>query len=66
MKRFILFACGEYEGACGWNDFQDSFGTKKKAIEAAVLLRTKAMYRWWNVLDTKTWEVVAQDEDFPE
>lgn len=58
MKRYLLFGSHErYDYGQGWQEFVDSFDKAFLAVRAAV----RAGYDWYQVVDTKTLEVVSEE-----
>lgn len=59
MKRYLLFTFAQYEPSGGWNDFNSSYDSLERALVAAAK-RDHSMERF-QILDTKTWLIVADD-----
>jgi hypothetical protein len=66
MKRYALFAGGEFYPACGWRDFKGAFDTLDEAVAAADEPEEDCVSGWWYcVADLETREIVAEENDIP-
>jgi len=78
MNRYLLFGGSQYYATGGFNDYVGSFCAVSEAIEAASTRRqldsrpwpgdppreplTEPVYEWWQVVDTRAWEIVARSQ----
>lgn len=56
LKRYLVFACDQYNPAGGWNDFSESFDTVAEAKEEFMKL---SHYDFIWIIDSETGEDLA-------
>ncbi len=61
MKQFLLFAGDQYYPSGGWSDFQGDFDSVDAAKAHLPLVQEVQRLRspWWQIVDTKTFSIVA-------
>jgi hypothetical protein len=56
VKRFVVFAYGNYYPAGGWSDYTGSYDTVEEAREAARYQREENRNDWTDIVDLQTGE----------
>ena len=56
IQRFVLYGCPEYEGGCGWNDYQADSNNLEQLKKYLADLKVNAKYRseWNCIVDLRT------------
>lgn len=64
MDKYVLFAGADYYPSGGMEDIKGWFPDEASAVEAGRTTSTNRYmspgYEWWQVVDSKTWEVVKE------
>ena len=55
-EKFVVLA-GDFYYPSRWDDFRGAFSSLEKAIES---LTTITDYDWFEIISTRTWEVVRE------
>jgi hypothetical protein len=55
VKRYVVFAYSNYYPAGGWGDFEGAFASVEEAKNRVLELDS---VDWWQVVDSKTLEVI--------
>ena len=61
MKRYLAFAGDTYYPSGGWRDFRGDFNLAGEAYAEVGYEGDSS--GWWQIVDTKTGQIVQQDEE---